>query len=251
MHTAACATVGFMTSSSRHTPLARVHAQGVCTHEEYLVAITAAVCEQQPATAAALSEVRVVFGTGAHRRSLHRVWGGEEADEPLLLVEIASIGGLSPVETCHVLLHELAHVLAPGAGHGKAWRYAARQVGLREPRAWPDTSELSDWSAIAPDIRAKLQAIPEPTERTPADYSYDWHRQGCGVGYGTRGGTSRGEGSGSRYLKVVCQHPGCGYQVRVTRKWLALGTPQCPIADHGTMVPQDTRQASRKRRDLF
>ena len=203
------------------------------------------------AKARALSEVRVVFGAGAHRRSLHRVWGGEEADEPLPLVEIAAIGGLSPVETCHVLLHELAHVLAPGAGHGKAWRYAARQVGLREPRAWPDTSELSDWSAIAPDIRAKLQAIPEPTERAPADYSYDWHRQGCGVGYGTRGGTSRGEGSGSRYLKVVCQHPGCGYQVRVTRKWLALGTPQCPIADHGTMVPQDTRQASRKRRDLF
>ena len=31
----------------------------------------------------------------------------------------------------------------------------------------------------------------------------------CGVGSGTRGGTSRGEGSGSRYLKVVCQHPGC------------------------------------------
>ena len=35
------------------------------TQGEYLVAITAAVCEQQPATAAALSEVRVVFGTGA------------------------------------------------------------------------------------------------------------------------------------------------------------------------------------------
>ena len=85
-----------------------------------------AVCEQQPATAAALSEVRVVFGTGTRRRSLHRVWGGGEADEPLPMVEIAAIGGLSPAETCHVLLHELAHVLAPGAGHGKAWRYAAR-----------------------------------------------------------------------------------------------------------------------------
>ena len=27
--------------------------------------------------------------------------------------------------------------------------------------------------------------------------------------------------AGSRYLKVTCQHPGCGYQVRLTRKWLA------------------------------
>ena len=229
------------------------HGLQMMRHEEYLVAITVAVCEQQPATAAALSEVRVVFGTGPRRRrSLHRVWGGGEADEPLPLVEIAAIGGLSPAETCHVLLHELAHVLAPGAGHGKAWRYAARQVGLLQPRAWPDVSELSDWAAIAPGIRTKLQAIPEPTERAPAEYSYDWHRQGCGVGAGTRGGTSRGEGSGSRYLKVVCQHPGCGYQVRVTRKWLALGTPQCPVADHGIMVPEDPQsQTSRMWRIPF
>ena len=54
------------------------------------------------------------------------------------------------------------------------------------------------------------------------------------MGYGTRGGTSRGEGSGSRYLKVICPYPGCGYQVRITRKWLALGAPLCP-AGHGSM----------------
>ena len=29
--------------------------------------------------------------------------------------------------------------------------------------------------------------------------------------------------------------------MRVPRKWLALGTPQCPIADHGTMVPEGTQ----------
>ena len=34
---------------------------------------------------------------------------------------------------------------------------------------------------------------------------------------------SRGEGAGSRYLKVVCRQRGCGCQVRVTRKWLELG----------------------------
>ena len=33
----------------------------------------------------------------------------------------------------------------------------------------------------------------------------------------------RGAGSGSRYLKAVCQVAGCGYQVRVTRRWLARG----------------------------
>ena len=148
-----------------------------------------------------------MFGTGLRRRaldSLHRVWGGGEAAEPLPLVEIAAIGGLTPAETCHVVLHELAHVLTPGSGRGRAWRYAARQVGLLQPWAWPGMGELAYWGAIAPGLRRKLQAIPEPIERAPAEY-YDWHRRPCGEGYGSRRGTSRGAGAGSRYLKVTCQ----------------------------------------------
>ena len=85
------------------------------THEDYLAAIATAVCEQSPATAAALSEVQLAFGTGLRRRTvgvLHRVWSVGTAHDPLPLVEIAAIGGLAPAETCHVVLHELAHVLA-------------------------------------------------------------------------------------------------------------------------------------------
>ena len=69
------------------------------THEDYLVAVPRAVCEQYPTTAASLSQVQLVFGTGPRRRALdplHRVWGGGEADAPLPLVEIAAIGGLAP-----------------------------------------------------------------------------------------------------------------------------------------------------------
>ena len=55
---------------------------------------------------------------------------------------------------------------------------------------------------------------------------------------------SRGEGAGSRYLKVVCQVPGCGYQVRVTRKWLALGAPRCAIVGHGELVLERPAQAN-------
>ena len=218
----------------------------VVTHEDYLAAIAVAVCEQYPATAAALSEVRLVFGSGVRRRgvtTLHRECGGVAAEAALPLIEIAAVGGLTPAETCHVVLHELAHVLAPGEGHGRAWRHAARQVGLMQPRAWPDTGELADWTAIAPIIRTKLQAIPEPTEPASADYGYDWQRRPCGAGYGTRGGMSRGEGAGSRYLKVVCRQPGCGYQVRVTRKWLELGAPRCPITGHGSMDLEDSHRS--------
>ena len=211
----------------------------VITHEDYLAAITRAVCDTFPATADALNQVHLVFGAGPRRRGLstfHRVWGGGEAVGPLPLVEIAAIGGLSPPETCHVLLHELAHVLAPEAGHGAAWRHAARQVGLVRPRATPDAYELADWQAISPALSTVLQAIPTPTEPAPAEFFEDRHRRPCGAGYGSRGGTSRGQGSGSRYLKVVCRHPGCGYQVRVTRKWFLMGAPLCPVVGHGSMV---------------
>ena len=34
---------------------------------------------------------------------------------------------------------------------------------------------------------------------------------------------------------MMCQHPGCGYQVRITRKWLAQGAPRCPLAGHGSL----------------
>ena len=152
-----------------HHKFPRAHAGEVVTHEDYLAAITVAVCEQYPTTAAALSQVQLVFGVGLRRRALTTFYraGGGEADAPLPLVEIAAVGGLSPAETCHVVLHELAHVLAPDAGHGKAWRHAARQVGLLRPCAWPDSGALADWREIAPAIRATLQAIPR-TDRKPA-----------------------------------------------------------------------------------
>ena len=107
-----------------------------------------------------MSEVELVFGMGPRRRGLvmrQRVWLGGEAAEPLPLVEIAAIGGLEPAATCHVVLHELAHVLAPGFGHGREWRFAARQVGLLNPRAWPDAWELDDWAAISPAIRGRCR----------------------------------------------------------------------------------------------
>ena len=218
------------------------------THEGYLDAVTTAVCEQFPTAAAALAEVQLVFGAGLRRRSLtFHPPRGTEATEPLPLVEIAAIGGLSPAETCHVVLHELAHVLAPDSGHGAAWRHAARQVGLLRPQAAPDSGELADWYAIAPGIRATLQAIPAPSE-DPSIYYPDRLRQFCNKGDGVRGGTNRGPGSGSRYLKVGCQEPGCGYQIRITRRWLMLGTPRCPVDGHGIMVLMEQHAMSNSSR---
>ena len=118
-----------------------VESESAISHEEYLVAVTREVCEQYPTTAAALSEVQLVFGTGPRRRALdplHRVWGGWEADEALPLVEIAAIGGLAPAETCHVVLHELAHTRSLWRRRGRGALAAPTGRECAERRQAPD-----------------------------------------------------------------------------------------------------------------
>ena len=44
-----------------------------------------------------------------------------------------------------------------------------------------------------------------------------------------------GGSTGSRLVKASC--PGCGYTVRVTRKWIAVGLPLCPT-DGETFVAE-------------
>ena len=168
---------------------------------------------------------------------------GEPA-EPLPLVEIAAIGGLSPAEPCYVVLHELAHVLALGFGSwpGMALRGAPGGVagpagGAESGRAGGLESDFTgDPQCAAGDSGADRACAGGLLLRLAPPWL--WR-----AGHGTRGGTSRGEGAGSRYLKVICRQPGCGYQVRVTRKWLALGAPRCPRPDHGDLVLERTTPA--------
>ena len=50
----------------------------------------------------------------------------------------------------------------------------------------------------------------------------------------TGGLSTRPKKQDSRYLKCTCAE--CGYTVRVTRKWLEVGAPQCP--EHGDLIPE-------------
>lgn len=36
---------------------------------------------------------------------------------------------------CDTILHEIAHALTPGAGHGPAWKAVARRIGLSDPKS--------------------------------------------------------------------------------------------------------------------
>lgn len=47
----------------------------------------------------------------------------------------------SPAEVHETILHEIAHALTPGAGHGSEWRAMARKIGAKPQRcAGPDVN---------------------------------------------------------------------------------------------------------------
>ena len=124
---------------------------------------------------------------------------------------------VAPVRSA--LLRSAPRKLRAGA---PARRIAASVLRLGSERGQPDTGAVPEGS-----VDGELLGGPEGDPGRRSTWA-EREQRGCGVGYGTRGGTSRGEGAGSRYLKVICRQPGCGYQVRVTRKWLALCAPRCP-----------------------
>lgn len=199
------------------------------SHENFLHAVrdtAAARPGLSPDHRDALLRTKLVYGIGrAGTRGVchHDAWRNGSV-EPL--VEIAAITEESPTQLAGTTLHELAHVLAGfAAGHRRDWVLACRLLGLRFARATGQHYQLADF---APDIRFALALdIRPPTDGNPVLAARVTTVRPCSLGIGTRGGRSRGPGSGSRLIKVAC--PTCGYIARVTRLWLdTAGAPICP-----------------------
>ena len=58
------------------------------------------------------------------------------------------------VQRRDVILHEIAHALTPGAGHGPAWQAMCRQIGADPSRTWGHNGEASaelPWKGTCPN----------------------------------------------------------------------------------------------------
>ena len=218
------------------------------SHESYIAAIVDAakdMVRDDPEKLAKLEQCKVVYGMGmpgALGVTYYNKWQGKRPDpkfigplKPQAIVEVCAQHQYDWTQVAHTVIHELGHVVAGyGHGHDKVFKDCCKALGLRAAKAVAnrDTSNLSHFD---PKLRARIAALPLPTDGTPLQVANRLgvvpSNKGCGAGIGTRGGKSRGVGSGSRQRK--CQCPECGYTVRTTTKWLAVGLPQCP--NHGDM----------------
>lgn len=224
--------------------------QQTLTHEQFIDAvaqIAARRADLTPEEKGQFNRTKLAYGHGPGGClgiTYHRKWAPVAAGptgpqvEPAPFVELCAGLERSFAELTGTVLHELGHaILGPGHGHGKDWKMVCKRLGLRLPKAVAG-HKVQGWASIAPDVRFAVLALGAPTDGQCAVPDLTGPRGGavrpCGTGIGTRGGKSRGPGSGSRSIKTQCGD--CGYVARVTRKWLdSAGAPLCP-SGHGALV---------------
>jgi hypothetical protein len=111
-----------------------------------------------------------------------------------------------PLHVFDVLVHELCHSTAGAMNHGINFQKAAALMHL-VPSLGP-----KGWKATGRGVQF------EPTYGAIIDSLGPYPHAALTM--------STKKTQGTRMLKAVC--PSCGYTVRLTQKWAALGLPSCP-----------------------
>lgn len=186
------------------------------SHEAFIHAVRNIVASRANAQdAAKLRRIKLAYGfgqPGLRGVTIYSRWanghGPQDADP---FVEICAAGEESIVQLAGTTVHELAHVVAGwDAGHGKDWKATCERLGLRCVMA---AGTRYSWAMFERGLRDAILALGEPADGRPMNGLVTMKigkRQGkvgpCTAGVGTRGGKSRGAGSGSRMRKYVCGH---------------------------------------------
>ena len=185
-------------------------------HEEFIQGIRGLVLKQDIGLDLRdkLAACKLTYGLGergVRGMTYYRAWGKKDT-QPVELVGVCATGEESIVQLAGTTIHELAHVAAgSGAGHGIGWKDSCELLGLRECKAagqhyLPENFE--------PELWASIVLLGEPLDGNPLLSKVDGlpfvgvptgKFKPCPLGIGTRGGQSRGKGSGSRMRLYHCQ----------------------------------------------
>ena len=188
------------------------------THEDHIHNVRAAVAARlnDDAARSKILSAKLVYGSGkpgVRGVCFYQSWETAAAVE---LIEICASGEESLLQLAGTTIHELAHCLAgPTAGHGRLWKSAAKTLGLKNAQAAGQQYLPVDFAA---DLWPLIDALPTPSDGRPRFNKAPALvvPRPCPLGRGTRGGKSRGPGSGSRLRLFMC-HCVPPIRVRVAR----------------------------------
>lgn len=182
------------------------------THEQFIQSVAGIVSHRLTSEQRSkIDGIKLAYGagnSGTRGITYYNKWNPGKGREVKPFVEVCAFGQSNWVQLAGTTIHELAHVVAGfDAGHGKDWKEMCEQLGLRCAKAAGMNYTLA---ALDPTIRAKIAALPRPDDGEPVQslglggLGLVFKPRPCGAGIGTRGGKSRGVGSGSRLRKYVC-----------------------------------------------
>lgn len=184
------------------------------THEQFVHAVAKLACSRlSSADQCKCASIKLAYGAGAagvRGVTYYDKWG--KADSKAPFVEISAFNQSSLIQLAGTTIHELGHVLAGwDAGHGPEWKAACEKLGLRGIRA---TGTDYKFAMFTHDIRSAIAGLPKPDDGEPVTLfgagilKIGTKKTGpkpCTAAIGTRGGKSRGVGSGSRLRLFQCE----------------------------------------------
>jgi hypothetical protein len=180
--------------------------------------LSAAVSELRPffdAIGAPLpANVRVTCGFPSNAKrsgAIGECWADTASADQTFEVLISPVLD-EPLRVFDVLVHELCHATAGAMNHGVNFQRVAAAMGLAPSptkAGWKATMRGPDFESNYGFIIASLGAYPHAALTMNSKKVQT-----------------------TRMLKAVC--PSCGYTVRLTAKWAAVGLPSCP-ADSDTL----------------
>ena len=174
--------------------------------------LSAAVSELRPffdAIGAPLpASVRVTCGFPSNAKrsgAIGECWADTASADKTFEVLISPVLD-DPLRVFDVLVHELCHATAGAMNHGVNFQKVANAMHLAPTpvKGWKSTVRTAMFESTFGEIIASLGAYPHAALTM-----------------------SNRKVQTTRMLKAVC--PSCGYTVRLTQKWAALGLPSCPV----------------------
>lgn len=157
--------------------------------------------------------VRVTCGFPLHARrskAIGQCWASTASADKTIEIMISPVLA-QPVAVLEVLVHEMCHATDGAMNHGTAFQKVAQAMGLvacgTGKQTWKSTKGADGFMTRYASV---LDAL--------GDYAHAELVPG-----------SETKVQPTRMMKLCC--PSCGYTVRTTAKWLAVGVPTCPCGD--------------------
>lgn len=174
--------------------------------------LSAAVSELRPffdAVGAPLpANVRVTCGFPSNAKrsgAIGECWADTASADQTFEVLVSPVLD-DPLRVFDVLVHELCHATAGAMNHGINFQKVAGLMHLEATsvKGWKATARAASFVPTFGSIIDSLGAYPHAALTMNSKKVQT-----------------------TRMLKAVC--PSCGYTVRLTSKWAALGLPSCPV----------------------